>query len=248
MAKVAARPVLRGARGPHQAVVLALGAGLFLLGFLVLAPLEAKVRSFQEVPHQIQKIRLLPSGKILRPLSLGFSTLVADGIWLQVIQVVGAKTVTPQDYQWVYHALDVVTDLDPRFAYAYEFGGIVLSVLAHQPERAAALLRKGLAPVPDSWRIPFYLGFTEFFYLKDYRSAALHMSLAAQRPGHPAYVPRLAARLWVAAGEPETALQFLQRMIQSTESPEVREALRKRMEAIRSGQLTQKEALPHEGP
>ncbi|MEK7279179.1 MAG: tetratricopeptide repeat protein, partial [Nitrospirota bacterium] len=71
----------------------------------------------------------LPKGEYLKPAALGYDQLVADIVWLQAIQVIGDKRISEEGYNWIYHALDVVTTLNPKMDYAYQVGGIVLSAL-----------------------------------------------------------------------------------------------------------------------
>jgi hypothetical protein len=43
----------------------------------------------------------------------------------------------------MYHALDVLTTLDPQYAYAYCAGGIILGDLATRPDLSTRLLEMG---------------------------------------------------------------------------------------------------------
>lgn len=175
---------------------------------------------------------LLPKGEYLKPVVLGYEQLVGDIIWLRTIQVIGEKVVTPQGYDWIYHALDVVTTLDPKFVYAYQLGGVTLSVLGRRPDLSNTLLEKGMRENPEVWQIPFYIGFNNFFYLNDYEAAAEYMDKASKLPGHPAYLPKLAARLYVQAGNPDVALDFLARMYKDTDDEKVKLALEQRIKEV----------------
>ena len=79
---------------------------------------------------KLEQLRLLPRGEILRPALLGYHQLGADFLWLRVVQVLGDRVVRDKDYDWLYHALDVITTVDPKYVYAYEAGGVVLAELA----------------------------------------------------------------------------------------------------------------------
>jgi hypothetical protein len=153
---------------------------------------------------------------------MGFHHLGADLIWLKIVQVLGEQVVTEQDYEWLYHALDVVVTLDPQYSYVYDAGGTILAELAHRVDWSNRLLEKGLKANPAAWRIPFVLGFNYFFHLNDYVKAGEYMSLAARIPGRPYYVDTLAARLYVEGGNPLLALQYLEEMIRQTENPQLR--------------------------
>ncbi len=171
----------------------------------------------------------LPKGELIKPFVMGYDQLTADLIWLQAIQVIGEKSVTPDGYQWIYNSLDVVTTLDPKFAYAYQLGGVVLSVLGKAPDKSNELLLKGLAENPQVWQIPFYIGFNNFFYMNDYKKAAEYMAKASELPGHTEELAKLAAKLYVQAGDPTVALEFLTRLHQDSHDEKVRAGLEQRI-------------------
>jgi len=211
-------------------------SGILLLGLSIyLAQLQ--IDRSKNINQEMKGFLHLPKGEYLKVAALGYDQLLADLLWLRVIQMIGEHTVTETAYEWVYHALDVMTTLDPKFVDAYQMGGVTLSTLANQPEKANALLLKGAKENPDVWQLPFYIGFNDFFYLNDYKSAAKNMARAAQLPGRPDFVPGLATRLFVQAGEPQTALEFLARMAGEAKDEKVREALRRRMEEILAGEV-----------
>src|SRR3990170_7095555 len=155
---------------------------------------QTYIERHKGIEQRIEKVMFLPKGEYLKPAVIGYEQLVGDIIWLRTIQVIGDKVVTPKGYDWVYHAMDVVTTLDPKFAYAYQFGGVTLSELGNRPDMSNMLLEKGLKENPEVWQIPFYLGFNNFFHLHNYEKAAKYMSIASELPGHPEYLPKLASR------------------------------------------------------
>lgn len=209
-----------------------------IFGFFLVYTIQFQIDEIKDGRERVEELANLPQGEYLRPFLLGYHQFAADILWLHVIQMSGDKIMTARGYDWIYHALDVVTTLDPKFSYAYQFGGVNLSVIGGEVEKSNALLLKGIRENPDVWQIPFYLGFNYFFYLNDYQSAAGFMAQASLIPGHPAYLPKLAARLYAQAGKKETAVQFLEQMIHETEDDKVKEALQERIEEIQKGKIT----------
>ncbi|HBI24916.1 MAG TPA: hypothetical protein DDX84_12135 [Nitrospiraceae bacterium] len=193
---------------------------------------QHQIAGYKGIEKKIEEFVTLPKGEYLKPAVFGYDQLVADIIWLRAIQVIGDKVVTPKGYEWVYHAMDVVTTLDPKFAYAYQFGGVTLSELGNRPDMSNMLLEKGLKENPEVWQIPFYLGFNNFFHLHNYEKAAKYMSIASELPGHPEYLPKLASRLYVQAGNPDIALEFLINMYKETDDEKVKESLEKRIKEV----------------
>ena len=181
---------------------------------------------------QIDGLAQLPKGEYLKPALLGYHHLGADILWLRLIQVIGKKRNSADEYEWMYHALDVITTLDPQYAYAYYAGGIILGDLANRPDLSTQLLEKGVKANPDVWNIPFLLGYNYYFLLGDPAKGAEYIMQAARLPGGPSYLPGLATRMAAEAGNPDTALAFLDARLTDTHDPEMREVLAYRMKEV----------------
>lgn len=206
---------------------------IFLLFIASIFLLQRRIDSYKGRAEKIEALRLLPPGRYIRPLTLGYNQMAADLIWLKAIQLIGEKEISPEGYDWIYHVLNVVTDLDPKFDYAYQVGGVVLATLGDQFDKSNALLEKGLKENPKVWQIPFYLGFNHFFYLKDYKRAADYMSIASQLPGSPRYVPFLASRLYTQAKDPDTGMKFLSRVYENTRDERIRAEIEVRIKELK---------------
>jgi hypothetical protein len=211
-------------------LVIGILIGLIFVGEVLLQ--RHLTQTTDRTAIQQEELGLLLQGQYLRPLLLGYQHLGADALWLRLIQVLGKRKNTAQEYQWLYHAMDVITDLDPQYDYVYQVGGITLAELAHRVDLSNRLLEKGLAANPTVWRIPFYIGFNHFFYLHDPVRAAEYMLRASKLPGRPGFVPLLATRLSAEAGNPEVALNFLRAMEHQTNDVYVKEQLETRMKEL----------------
>jgi tetratricopeptide (TPR) repeat protein len=181
---------------------------------------------------QIEGLAQLPKGEYLKPALLGYHYLGADILWLRLVQVVGKKRNSADEYEWMYHALDVLTTLDPQYAYAYYAGGVTLGDLANRPDLSIRLLEKGVQANPEVWNIPFLLGYNYYFLLGDPAKGAEYIMMAARLPDGPSYLPGLATRMAAEAGNPDTALAFLEARLQETQDPEMREVLANRMKEV----------------
>jgi tetratricopeptide (TPR) repeat protein len=181
---------------------------------------------------QIQDLANLPKGEYLKPALLGYHHLGADILWLRLLQVIGKKRNSADEYEWMYHALDVLTTLDPQYAYAYYVGGNILGDLANRPDLSNRLLEKGTDANPEVWYIPFLLGYNYYFLLGDPAKGAEYIMKAASLPDRPAYLPGLATRMAAEAGNPNTALVFLEARLRETQDPEMREVLANRMKKV----------------
>ena len=160
--------------------------------------------------------------------ALGFRNVLADVVWLQAIQVAGARKLARPDYDRLYRLLDAVANYDPRFLVPYLLGGLVLGESPDHAREALRTLDRGWRNHPREWRLPFYMGYTWYFILGNPLEGGRLMQEASRLPGSPAYLPRLSSRMMVEAKAPETSLSFLQEMIAKETDPERRDVLVRR--------------------
>lgn len=178
------------------------------------------------------ELSYLPKGEYLKVAVLGYRQAAGDLIWLKAVQHLGEMRQTEQGYRWAYQAIDVVTDLDPQFWFAYLAGGTVLSVWGGMVPEGLSLLIKGMRHNPEVWQLPFYAGYDYFYEMCDSASGAKYLKLAAALPGAPSYLPKLVARLSVEAGDHGAAVEFLEEVIQRTQDGRLREALAVRLKEV----------------
>ena len=178
---------------------------------------------------KLQQLTYLPSGDYLRMASLGYRELAADLLWLQAIQVMGGQKLSDDEGHWLYHAVDRITTLDPKFVRAYEAGSHALCILVVLPEESIRLLEKGMQHNPQEWKLPFLLGINYYFELGDDAKAAEAMTLASRLPGAPESLVRLAAKLFVSAKSPQQAVELLAKVYEETSDENVRKMLEIRL-------------------
>lgn len=205
-----------------------LGLGLFwVVSAGLIVAIQLKIDRIRPSTQRIEELRFLPSSSFLRVASLGYREFAADLLWLKAVQFVSGKDQTGKGYDWLYHVLDTVTDLDPKFYDSYWLGAMSLSVLGDRPDQSVLLLRKGTAEITNRWELYFYLGFDYYYFLNDFKNAAISMEKASVLPGRPAFLPPLTARLYAEAQSPTTGLNFIQGVYTTTQDPEIRRQLEK---------------------
>ena len=155
------------------------------------------------------------SGDLLKRVSLGFQNVVADGYWIRAVVYYGSKrraVESNRDFGLLDPLLTFVTTLDPRFKVAYRFGAIFLTEAypngPGRPDRAIALLQRGLAASPTSWEYPHDIGFVYYWWLQDYQAAAQWFERGAQLPGAPIWLRPLAATTLATGGDRQSSRQL----------------------------------------
>src|SRR5260370_14371346 len=87
-----------------------------------------KVETLRGKEATLEEILYLPSGKMLKRMSLGYSNLLADVYWTRAVQYFGTRfDQRSTRYDLLAPLLDITTDLDPHLIVAYETGSIFLS-------------------------------------------------------------------------------------------------------------------------
>ena len=189
----------------------------------------------------LEEVLYFPSAKVLKRLSLGYSGLLADIYWTRAVQYFGEKRREDTvHYELLAPLLDITTDLDPHLLVAYQHGSVFLSQQppagAGEPEKAAALVEKGIRANPDYWRLYFTLGFIHYFDRKDYKAAEEAFEKGSQNPHALSWMKVMAATMAQHAGEPGTAMEIWKRLYENSDDKTIRENAAQHIAAIRVDQ------------
>src|SRR5262249_24757411 len=130
---------------------------VLLLPWLVIAGWAAHESNRWLEARRVERVSdgsvgVLPNGKALRVLSLGFERAVADLFWIRTVYYVGDPDDSKANWPAAEALANLVTDIDPHFDTAYVIMASVLGQLRHDPDGAIRLLEKGGA-VSKYWRI-----------------------------------------------------------------------------------------------
>jgi hypothetical protein len=183
---------------------------VLLLCLLGLIHTQRSIDRRSEGNRGLAEVLFLPSGKVLRQLSLGYEGLMADLYWTRVVQYFGGKRLAhSSDFKLLGPLLQITTDLDPHLIIAYRFGSIFLADKpprgAGEPLQALALLHRGIVANPDYWRFWQDVGFVYYWDLKDYAAAARAFQAGSERPGAMEWMRALAAKVAAQGGELATS-------------------------------------------
>lgn len=164
------------------------------------------------------------SGDLLKRVSLGFHALVADVYWIRAVVYYGGRRLaaTERDFSLLDPLLTLVTTLDPQFRVAYRFGSIFLAEAPPdgpgRPDRAIALLQRGLDANPTGWEYPHDIGFIHYWWLNDYERAAEWFQKGSQLPGAPIWLAPLAATTLAQGGDRQSARMMWQRLAETMDN------------------------------
>lgn len=175
----------------------------------------------------LEEVLYLNSPKWVKRLSLGYDGLLADIYWTRAVQYFGNRHVArAADYNLLAPLLEITTTLDPKLVVAYEFGANFLGPKppegAGQPDKAIALLERGIRSNPDNWKLYYDLGFFYYMDLKDYTLAAEAFERGTKVPKAHPFLRVLAARMAQHAGEIQTARMLWQATYATTQDDLIR--------------------------
>ena len=185
----------------------------------------------------LEDVLYVPSPKILKALSLGYTGLMADIYWTRAVQYFGGKhRAQAKQYLLLAPLLDITTSLDPHLIVAYQFGSTFLAQEppegAGQPEKAVELIERGIRENPDTWQLYYELGFLQYMELNDPASAARTFERGSQVPHAHPFLKILAAAMAQHAGESEMARMLWTATYQTTEDAMIKQNAAKHLRAL----------------
>jgi len=192
---------------------------LSLLGSIVLLRRVDQARP----AATLEEVLYINSPKWVKRMSLGYTGLMADIYWTRAIQYFGNRHVVGTGgYELLAPLLEITTELDPKLVVAYQFGANFLPPKppegAGVPDRAVALVEKGIQNNRDNWKLYYELGFI-YYHLKppDYIKASESFERGTKVPNFHPFLRVLAAQMAQHAGEIQTARTLWQTAYASTQ-------------------------------
>ena len=200
---------------------------VLLAGFVCVWRLQERVDT-ERMASQMENEELsLRSPAVLKKLSLEYAPLMGAIYWTRAVQYFGEKhAANDSNLGELWPLLDIATTLDPNLIIAYHFGATFLSDApprgAGQPDRAVALLERGLAANPDHWRFYQDLGNVYYFDKKDYLKASQAFEKGSRQPGTPVFMKIMAAKIAAEGESLETSYALWLNIYQTATNRDIR--------------------------
>lgn len=195
----------------------------------------------------VASVLYVPSGEVMKRLTLSFDALAADVYWIRAVQHFGStrRSSAPKRYELLYPLLDIATTLDPSFNIAYRFGSIFLAEDPPggpgTPDLAIKLLEKGVAASPTRWQYLQDIGFVHYWWRHDYPAAAEWFSKASAVEGAPWWLASLSASTLAQGGDRQASRALWQTLRDSADEEWLRNDAVRRLAQLDA--LDQIEAL-----
>jgi hypothetical protein len=165
------------------------------------------------------------SGQHVRRLVPGFEGLAADVYWLRTVQYFGGQRLFAHGkrFELLLPLIEITTTLDPRLVIAYKYGA---TFLCEKPPEGAGrcdqgikVLEKGVAALPNDWRLRQDMGFFYFVFLDDPQRAAAILMEASNLPGAAFWLKNLAAMCLAKGGHRDSSRAIWRQIYEQSEGP-----------------------------
>lgn len=216
--------------------------GLFKFSFILLCAALLCALSYKKVTHiynssakqTVDEVLYLPNGKGLQFISFGYRNVLSHTLWFNTINYFGKHFKGDRNYTYLNHMCNLVTDLNPKMIYVYDFCGLMLAWEANLIPESIALLDKAVAIFPNDWKFLYLRGMTKLVFQKDTEAATADFLLASKLPNVHPIVIRLTAKKLTQTNSTESAIEFLEEMIKNSAQESERTALTGKLEQLQA--------------
>jgi len=181
-------------------------AFLFVLSGSGVVALKMENQEMARAPIPGSEAQYLPSGKYLKVASLGYSSLLADVVYVWAIQYYSDPNITDR-FDHLRHIFGVISELDPEYSEPTLIGAMIAAYEARNPRLAIDLLERAMGKNPDDWIFPLEAGHYAQLFLKDYQTAQRFYQRAMDIKGAPDIAKRLYANAAFRSDDYETAFK-----------------------------------------
>jgi hypothetical protein len=214
-------------------------ASAALIFMLLYGVLIIPFTSYQRSKPFVERLGYVPSVTALKTVASDQKELVAAALVMKVMMYYGGlfenrenKPAIAPDYLSMSRLLHGSVKLDPYNMDAYYFAQAFLTWEVKQYQVANDLLVYGMKYRTWDWYLPFFAGFNNAFFLKDYAAAAKYYQRAGELSGSDLH-RMLAGRYMQEAGQTELAIVYLSAMEKGERNPGLKRNYRLRLSAFR---------------
>lgn len=212
-----------------------------IAGAIAVGGASWSVTELRAMPRPEVDVNMLfvPPAKVLKAAASGYENLVADVLWLSLVQYYGDRYFADDRTMHNLEAMfELITDLDSKFWFAYWLGGWALADDS-QPDAAIRLLARGEARNPDEASYPYLQGFIHFLMKSDPMAAAACFLRAAEKPilewpEQRRFARSMAAHMYRRGGQRELALRLWELMLEESADKAVRDIAARNVERLRA--------------
>ncbi|GAB4292597.1 MAG: hypothetical protein Kow0090_06560 [Myxococcota bacterium] len=168
--------------------------------------------------------------RLAEVLSFGDSRLISNLYWLKVVNYMGTTHYSGPKVQnrAAYPMTELITDLDPKFDFAYELPGVILSSKDSYFTRileSNCIFRKAQKQFPTRYQFYFWEAYNLLFLLGEEERAVELLYKAAPYAATPEFTIGLANRIIAKEGRYETAISMLEESYNNAKEEDVKRSI-----------------------
>jgi tetratricopeptide (TPR) repeat protein len=222
---------------PHGFRVVGLSALVIACLLLTAWSRESLHRLPKDSTTRLKEVLMIPPGRVVRQLDLGYHSLAADLLFIRANLYYGQHILTDEQLPWMANFIDILLAVDPKFKKAYLWGALSTTFykrqIDHVPDelvmQANRILESGMKQFPDDYRFPMRIAYNLYYERGDPDRAIPYFNRAAHLPGAPTWLREALVNIYTKKGQKEMARKTLSELMLETEDPMLAKALRDRM-------------------
>ena len=170
---------------------------VFLVLFLILtcgAFMNLKIAADRILREKIpgSSIIYLPKGRYLKYATFGYSSFLADLVYIWAIQYYSDYEI-PDRFLYLEHIFSIISELDPQYFDPIDVGAFIAAYEAQDLDLALKILDMGLEKNPKEWFFPYTAAHYLQFFRNDHERAQEYYKITMSIEGYPPIVRRLYA-------------------------------------------------------
>lgn len=189
---------------------------LFLFFFIAAVSLSVRLSKgpslFRKNPYA------LPSAQFVKIASGTFRPLAADLLFVK--GVLDLSEEIPQKGSYLINLFEISAKLDPKMEEAYFLGGVVAPKNKEDISRGISFLKQGMELNPNSWKIPYWIGFN-YLELGAHSRVIQYYKKAASYPDSPNYIKTNLPFFYYQAQKYQQGIIYLQTLLKIIEDKRV---------------------------
>jgi len=193
-----------------------------LLALAAAAGLKLRLDALPRAKTPGSGVVYVPTGPYVKAASFGFSSFLADVIYVWAIQYYSNPNIKDR-FDHFRRVFGIIAELEPRWIDPYEVAALIAQYDSGDPELALKMYDDGAARNPGQWIFPFNAGHYARLQLKDYDRAREYFKKAAEIPGAPELVKRLYADAAFKAMDYETSWAIWKEVHDTATDPQIKQ-------------------------
>jgi len=175
---------------------------------------------------------------VMQHIALGYNHFVATWLWFETIAYYGSHA-EHADHAYLAHKLHSIVRLNPKFEPVYYMACSVFPWATQKTTLSQPFAMQAMLEFPDDWRWAYYRGFNVYWFEHRNKLAAHFFELSAMKPHAPPLVTSLALRMHSDAGNIQTGLNFLSRLLKNNNDAKLQAKLLQQYKQLKTEQELQ---------